>query len=95
MGKTNYVTLEQILVIHEDQIVRYGGMSGLRNLALLESALYRPQSIFAGRELYTDALEKSAVLMHSLILNHPFNNGNKRTGNVAGLVFLEINYTKR
>lgn len=88
---TSYLTLEQILVIHEDQIERYGGTSGLRNLELLESAVYRPQSTFDGNDLYGDIFEKAAVLMHALILNHPFLDGNKRTGIVGGLVFLEIN----
>ncbi|HEX8931852.1 MAG TPA: type II toxin-antitoxin system death-on-curing family toxin [Patescibacteria group bacterium] len=88
---TSYLTLEQILVIHEDQIERYGGTSGLRNLELLESALFRPQSTFDGNDLYKDIFEKAASFMHSLILNHPFVDGNKRTGMVGGLVFLEIN----
>jgi death-on-curing protein len=87
----SYLTLEQILVIHEDQIVRYGGTSGLRSLELLESAVFRPQSTFDGNDLYEDIFEKAASLMHSLILNHPFVDGNKRTGMVGGLVFLEVN----
>lgn len=89
--KISYLTLEQILVIHEDQIERYGGTSGLRNLELLESAVFRPQSTFDGKDLYEDVFEKTASLIHSLILNHPFIDGNKRTGMVGGLVFLEIN----
>ncbi len=88
---TSYLTLEQILVIHEDQIERYGGISGLRNLELLESALFRPQSTFDGNDLYENIFEKAASLMHSLIFNHPFVDGNKRTGMVGGLVFLELN----
>lgn len=89
--KPSYLTLEQILVIHEDQIERYGGTSGLRNLELLESALFRPQSTFDGNDLYENIFEKASALIHSLILNHPFVDGNKRTGIVAGFVFLEIN----
>ncbi len=88
---TFYLTLEQILFIHEDQIERYGGTSGLRNLELLESAIFRPQSSFDGRDLYENIFEKAASLMLSLIHNHPFVDGNKRTGVVSGLVFLEIN----
>jgi death on curing protein len=88
---TSYLTLEQMLVIHEDQIERYGGTSGLRNLELLESAVFRPQSTFDGNDLYEGIFEKAASLMHSLILNHPFVDGNKRTGMIAGLVFLELN----
>lgn len=86
-----YLTLEQILVIHQDQIERYGGTHGLRDLALLESAIFRPQSSFSSKELYKTIFDKTAALMHSLILNHPFIDGNKRTGIVSALVFLELN----
>lgn len=86
-----YLTLEQILVIHEDQIALYGGTSGLRDLSLLESALFRPQTSFADNDLYKTLFDKAATLWHSLILNHPFLDGNKRTGTVAMLVFLLIN----
>lgn len=89
--RTLFLTLEQVLVIHEDQIVRYGGTSGLRNLTLLESAIFRPQSSFSGEYLYSNVFAKAAALVHSLILNHPFIDGNKRTGVVSVLVFLEIN----
>lgn len=85
------MTLEQVLVIHEDQIVRYGGTSGLRDLTLLESAILRPQSSFSGECLYLTVFAKAGAFMHSLILNHPFVDGNKRTGVVSALVFLEIN----
>ena len=88
---TSYLTLEQILLIHEDQIERYGGRSGLRDLSLLESATFRPQTTFDGRDLYIDIFEKAAALVNSLILNHPFVDGNKRTGVVSALVFLELN----
>lgn len=87
----NYLTLEQILVIHQDQIEQYGGSHGLRDLALLESAVFRPQSSFSGKELYKTIFDKTAAIMHSLILNHPFIDGNKRTGIVSAVVFLELN----
>ena len=86
-----YLTLEQVLLIHEDQILRYGGSSGLRDLPLLESAVFRPQSTFGGEDLYPTVFDKAAALMHSLILNHVFVDGNKRTGAAAMLVFLELN----
>lgn len=88
---TIYLTLEQIIIIHEDQIVRYGGSSGLRDVSLLESAVFRPQSSFGGNDLYPTIFDKASVLMHSLILNHSFIDGNKRTGTVSMLVFLEVN----
>lgn len=87
----SFLNLEQVLVIHEDQIERYGGGSGLRDLPLLESAIYRPQATFGGNDLYPTFFDKAAALMHSLILNHPFLDGNKRTGTVSAIVFLELN----
>ena len=91
MITTLYLTLEQLLVIHEDQIDRYGGTSGIRDLALLESALFRPQTTFGGKDLYLTIFDKAAALIHSLIQNHSFIDGNKRTGTVASLVFLAMN----
>lgn len=88
---TIYLTLEQVFLIHEDQLLRYGGSSGLRDLPLLESAIFRPQSSFGGEDLYSSIFEKAAALMHSLLLNHPFVDGNKRTATTSMLVFLELN----
>ena len=86
-----YLTLEQVITIHEDQVIRYGGSSGLRDVPLLESAVFRPQSSFGGEDLYPTIFDKAASLMHSLILNHPFIDANKRTGTASMLVFLELN----
>lgn len=91
MEETIFLTIEQLLVIHEDQIERYGGSSGIRDLPLLESALFRPQSSFGGEFLYQSIFNKSAALICSVILNHPFIDGNKRTGVTSGLVFLGLN----
>lgn len=89
--RTIFLTLEQTLYIHEEEINRYGGSSGVRDLTLLESALFRPQTTFGGRELYPTLFSKAASLMHSIINNHPFVDGNKRTGTAAMLVFLDLN----
>lgn len=91
MDTVIYLTLEQVLIIHEDQIERYDGSSGIRDLSLLESAVYRPQTTFAGKDLYATHFEKAAVLMYSLIMNHAFIDGNKRTGVVSMLVYLQYN----
>lgn len=91
MDNVTYLTLEQVLVIHEDQIERYGGSSGVRDLSLLESAIFRPQTTFSGEDLYKTHFDKAAALMHSLIMNHAFIDGNKRTGTVAMLVYFDIN----
>lgn len=91
MAKTIFLTFEQVLAIHDDQIELYGGSHGIRELTLFESAIMRPQTTFGGKDLYLSIFEKASVLMHSLIMNHPFIDGNKRTGTVSTLAFLEIN----
>lgn len=92
MSKTvTYLTIEQIILIHEDQLERYGGKSGLHSPALLESAALRPQASFAKNDLYPSVFEKAAALMHSLVANHPFIDGNKRTAVASALIFLEFN----
>src|ERR1700730_3654488 len=92
MDNVTYLTLEQVLFIHEDQIERYGGSSGVRDLSLLESAIFRPQTTFSGEALYKSHFDKAAALMHSLIMNHAFIDGNKRTGTAAMLVYLKSNH---
>jgi death on curing protein len=89
--KIIYLTLEQILAIHYDQIEGYGGSHGIRDLPLLESAIERPQASFMGEDLYPDVFTKAAALMHSMALNHPFLDGNKRTATVSTAAFLHFN----
>lgn len=91
MARTTYLTLEQVLGIHFDQIERYGGSHGVRDLNLLESAIQRPQASFMGEDLYQDIFNKAAALLHSLLLNHPFVDANKRTAMVSGSAFLHFN----
>lgn len=86
-----FITLEQVLIIHEDQIDRYGGSHGIRDLNLLESALFRPQTTFSGEDLYITIFDKAVALMHSFVLNNPFIDGNKRTAVVSVIVFLSLN----
>ena len=87
----NYLTPEQILLIHNEMIKRFGGSHGLRDLDLLESAAARPQASFDGIDLYKTVFEKAASLMHSLLKNHPFIDGNKRTAFSCTGVFLKRN----
>ena len=87
----DFLTLEEVLEIHDDQINRYGGASGIRDFGLLESALAQPQTIFGGSFLHTDLFEMAAAYFFHISQNHPFMDGNKRVGAVAALVFLEIN----
>ncbi|MGN6592872.1 MAG: type II toxin-antitoxin system death-on-curing family toxin [Terriglobales bacterium] len=83
---TEYLTLAEVLAIHQDQIERYGGSHGLRDAGLLESALFRPQTGY-----YADLIEEAAALWESLSQNHPFIDGNKRTAFAAMYTFLLIN----
>ena len=86
-----YLSLEQVLVIHAELIKRYGGSQGIREHGLLESAVFRPQASAFGQEAYPTLFEKCAVLGYSLIQNHPFLDGNKRTGFAAMHLMLLIN----
>lgn len=83
---TDYLTVIEILAIHEDQIVRYGGASGVRDRGLLEAALFRPQTGY-----YADLVEQAAALWESISQNPPFIDGNKRTAFAAAYTFLVIN----
>ena len=86
-----YVSLEQVLLLHEKQLEVFGGPPGLRDRAGLESAVARPQMTFGGEDLYPDLPDKAAALMHSLVSNHPFVDGNKRVGAMAAELFLAVN----
>jgi death-on-curing protein len=83
---TDYLVLAEVLVIHEDQISRYGGSKGVRDPGLLEAALFRPQTGY-----YADLIDEAAALWESLAQNHPFIDGNKRVAFAATYTFLAIN----
>lgn len=80
------MTVFEVLAIHEDQIRKYGGATGLRDAGQPEAALFRPQSGY-----YVDILAEAAALWESLSQNHPFVDGNKRTAFMSMFVFLFIN----
>lgn len=86
-----YLTPEQVLFIHARLIVETGGEHGMRDLGLLQSAVSRPQAVFDGNDLYADVHSKAAALLESLVNNHPFVDGNKRTGIAAAALFLQAN----
>lgn len=91
MTNTRYLSLDVVIAIHDDLIQRYGGSFGIRDLGLLQSALARPQASFGGEDLYPTIIDKAAALFHSLIFNHPFVDGNKRTTITSTARFLFIN----
>lgn len=86
-----YLAIDQVLALHALQLKRYGGGKGLRDRRGLEAAVARPAVTFGGEDLYADLPAKAAALMHSLALNHPFLDGNKRVAAHAALVFLDLN----
>jgi death on curing protein len=86
-----YLTAQQVLFIHARLVSETGGSHGVRDLGLLESAVARPRAVFEGKELFLDLFSKAAALMDSLIKNHPFVDGNKRTGIAAAALFLQRN----
>jgi death-on-curing protein len=83
-----YLTVEEVLEINAEVM---GGRHALRDLGLLESAVARPQASAFGADAYPDLASKAAALLHSLVLNHAFVDGNKRTAVLATLVFLDLN----
>ena len=91
MAHILFLTLAEAIEIHTDQIHRYGGQSGVRDLGLLESALAQPEASFAGEWLHGDIYEMAAAYAYHLCQNHPFVDGNKRTALTTALVFLELN----
>lgn len=91
MAKTIYLTLDEVLAIHHEEVEKFGGSHGVRDLDLLDSALHRPQSSFMGEDLYPTLFRKAAALMHSILLNHPFIDANKRTSVAAMAYFLHLN----
>ncbi len=82
---------EQVVKIHRSLIEKAGGMDGIRDAQLLDSALKTPFQTFGGNNLYPDILDKASQLCYSLIENHPFVDGNKRIGVHLMLLFLKLN----
>lgn len=86
-----FLTLAQVLHFHEYQIRRFGGEPGIRDAGLLESAIAQARVSYGGEYLHHDLYEMAAVYAWHICRNHPFIDGNKRTGLVTALVFLEVN----
>lgn len=91
MKKVKFITSEQAIFYQQKIVKATGGSLGLRDLGLLESAINRPKATFDGKDLYPKVLEKAAALFHSMILNHPFLDGNKRTALAVLYEFLKHN----
>jgi death on curing protein len=87
----DFLDISDVLELHALQIARYGGADGLRDRGLLESALAQPKATFAGELLHEDLFSMAAAYLFHIVQNHPFVDGNKRTGLIAALVFLDLN----
>lgn len=86
-----YLTTGDVLLLHHLSIEKSGGSHGLRDAGLLDAAVHRPQATFAGEDLYPTLFDKAGALCHSLIKNHAFVDGNKRTSLLSSMTFLELN----
>lgn len=86
-----FLTLDEVLEIHRNQIELYGGADGVRDLGLLQSAIAQPQATFGGKFLHEDLVAMAAAYLFHLVQDHPFEDGNKRVGLASAVVFFEIN----
>jgi death on curing protein len=87
----DFLSIEDVLSLHADQVNLFGGNHGVRDLGLLESAVAQPKAMFGGKFLHKDLFEMAAAYLFHLVQNHPFLDGNKRSGAMAALVFLDFN----
>jgi len=86
-----HLTTDAVLAVHEEVLKAHGGSAGLRDKALLQSAVSAPQATFGGEPIMTDPVEVAAAYLYYLCNNHPFVDGNKRTALASCLVFLSEN----
>ena len=91
MAGVRFLSVDDVLAIHENTIAREGGLGGLRDAGLLESAVLMPQQQFGGEYLHPDLPAMEAAYLFHIAQNHAFHDGNKRTAALATLVFLSLN----
>lgn len=90
-GSVRFLSVDDVLAIHEDTIEKEGGLGGLRDPPLLDAAVMMPQQRFGGRYLHPTVAAMAAAYLFHIARNHPFNDGNKRTSAMAALVFVHVN----
>ena len=86
-----YLTLEQVIKMHDALIEKFGGLQGIRDMNLLLSAIETPKASMFGNDLYPTVYDKGAAYLYHIVQNHPFNDANKRTGFGATYLFLKAN----
>ncbi len=91
MTEPVFLGLDEVIEIHHDQIKRYGGHPGILDIGILKSTVAMPSATFDGKYLHAGIFEMAAAYLFHIARNHPFIDGNKRTGAVASIVFLMLN----
>ena len=91
MPTPKFLSLDEVLELHADQISSFGGTPGVRDEGLLESALAQPQATFGGDFLHPTISEQAAAYLYHIAMNHPFIDGNKRTAFAVMDTFLRLN----
>lgn len=86
-----FLSVEEVIEIHDDAVSRYGGLHGIRDMGLLVSAIEMPKATMFGEDLHSSVYDKASAYLFHIVCNHPFIDGNKRTGSASTLVFLEEN----
>jgi len=92
--RVTFLDIEKVLRIHRSMIATYGGQEGVRGIGLLHSAIAMPQAYFGGQPLHADLFEMAGAYLYHIVQNHPFIDGNKRTGAASAIVFLAMNDVK-
>jgi death-on-curing protein len=87
----DFLSLADVLELHRSRIEKYGGSHGVRDMGLLDSALAAPRATFGGAYLHEDIISMAAAYLYHIVMNHPFIDGNKRTGLAAAIAFLNLN----
>lgn len=91
MSDPEFLAVEDVLLLHEEQLARYGGAPGVRNPGALDSAVATPRATFGGQFVHQDLFVMAAAYAFHIAQNQPFVDGNKRAGLAAALVFLDLN----
>ena len=86
-----FVTVEEVIQIHDELVIEFGGLQGIRDMGLLISAIEMPKAMMFGEYLHDSIYDKAAAYLYHIIQNHAFYDGNKRTGSACCLIFLYQN----
>ena len=88
---TKFLTIDQVIQLHDVFLKEYGGLAGIRDRGMLESAVAMARHSFFGEMAHKTLYDQAAAYLYHIVMNHPFNDGNKRTGALTAILFLEEN----